>query len=153
MPASPRLTEILRDWTEVFMRRSLGEFKRYMDNSGLSWPQVNTLMRLHYGGACGVSEVGSHLGVTSAAASQMVERLVQMGLLERTEDPDDRRAKLLALSRKGRALIDKGIEARRAWTAELTTRLSAEQQATIIIALTYLLQAAREVEAPETEKA
>src|SRR3989338_631414 len=131
MTASSRLPEALREWVEVFMRRSMREFKRYMDEASLTWPQVNTLMRLHYGGACGISEGGSHLGGTNAAASQLVERLVQQGLLERTEDPNDRRAKQLVLSRRGRTLIEKGIDARRRWTEELGARLTAEQQATI----------------------
>ena len=153
MTASSRLTEALREWVEVFMRRSMREFKRYMDEASLTWPQVNTLMRLHYGGACGISEVGSHLGVTNAAASQLVERLVQQGLLERTEDPNDRRAKQLVLSRRGRTLIEKGIDARRRWTEELGARLTAEQQATIVAALQYLTEAARKLEASRSEKA
>ena len=153
MTASSRLTEALREWVEVFMRRSMREFKRYMDEASLTWPQVNTLMRLHYGGACGISEVGSHLGVTNAAASQLVERLVQQGLLERTEDPNDRRAKQLVLSRRGRTLIEKGIDARRRWTEELGARLTAEQQATIVAALQYLTEAARKLEASHSEKA
>jgi len=46
------------------------------------------------------------------AAGQMVERLVQQGFLERTEDPYDRRTKQLTLTAKGRALAQKSIEAR-----------------------------------------
>ena len=64
-----------------------------MEETGLSFSQINILMRLLHGGNTGVSEVGSQLGVTNAAASQAVDRLVQLGLIERTEDPDDRRAK------------------------------------------------------------
>jgi DNA-binding MarR family transcriptional regulator len=82
----------------------------------------------------------------------MVERLVQLSLLERTEDPADRRARHLALTRKGRALIEKGIEARRHWTEGLTTRLTTEQQATIVAALQYLTAAARASEKPETAR-
>src|SRR3990172_4618750 len=108
MSHSQKFTLVVREWSEVFMRRSMRDFIRFTKDTGLSNPQISTLMRLHYHGVCGVSEIGVHLDVTNAAASQMVERLVQQGLLERAEHPDDRRAKQLTLTRKGRALIEKG---------------------------------------------
>lgn len=140
------LTEVIREWSEVFMHRSMRDFRRFMDATGLSFSQINILMRLFHGGSAGVSEIGEQLGVTNAAASQAVDRLVGMGLIERTEDPDDRRAKRLALSQKGCVLIEQGIEARSKWTEGLTDTLTPEQQNMIISALTLLAQAARETE-------
>jgi len=57
-------------------------------------------MQLHYKGSCGMSEISERSNVTAAAASQLVEKLVQSELIERTEDPNDRRAKQLSLSKK-----------------------------------------------------
>ena len=128
------------------MQRSMSDFKRFMDDSGLSPSQVNTLMRLYHQSQCGVSEVAVSLGITNAAASQMVERLVQMDLLERTEDPFDRRVKQLSLTPNGRSLVKRGIDARRCWMEELTSNLTPEQQAHIAEALSMLTQAARELE-------
>ena len=136
-------TEVIREWSEVFMQRSMRDFKRFMDETDLSFSQVNILMRLLHTGNTGVSEIGEQLGVTNAAASQAVDRLVQLGLIERTEDPEDRRAKRLALTPKGRKLIEKGIEARSQWIEGLTDALTAEQQNMIISALTLLTEAAR----------
>jgi len=150
MPTPPPLTPILREWAEVFMRRSMRDFIRFTRDTGLSNPQISAMMRLYYRGGCGVSDIGSHLDVTSAAASQMVERLVQQGLLERAEDLHDRRVKQLTLTRKGRALIEKGIEARRRWLEELTTALAPEQRQQIASALVCLTEAARRLEPPES---
>jgi DNA-binding MarR family transcriptional regulator len=111
-------------------------------------PQINTLMRLHYQGSCGISDIGNQLGVTNAAASQMVERLVQQGLIERGEHPNDRRAKQLTLTRKGQEFIQQGIAARRRWMEELATTLTREQQADIVMALACLTEAARKLEPP-----
>jgi DNA-binding MarR family transcriptional regulator len=69
-----------------------------------------------------------------------------MELIQRREDPIDRRNKIIALSPKGRELIDQGIEARRAWMEELTTALSPEEQQAIVTALTLLTHAARQLE-------
>ncbi len=136
------LTEVIREWSEVFMQRSMRDFKRFMDLTGLSFSQINILMRLLHGGSIGVSEIGDQLGVSNAAASQAVDRLVGLGLIERTEDPDDRRAKRLALTQKGRALIEQGIEARSKWIEGIMDVLTPEQQNMIISALTLLTEAA-----------
>jgi DNA-binding MarR family transcriptional regulator len=137
------LTEVIREWSEVFMQRSMRDFRRFMDETGLSFSQINILMRLVHKGSTGVSEIGEQMGVTNAAASQAVDRLVGLGLIERTEDPEDRRAKRLALTQKGRTLIEKGIEARSKWIEGLTDTLTPEQQNKIISALTLLSEAAR----------
>jgi DNA-binding MarR family transcriptional regulator len=143
MSPTKELTEVIREWSEVFMRRSGRDFKRFMDETGLSFSQLNVLMRLYHGDNSGVSEIGEQMGVTSAAASQAIDRLVLQGLIERTEDPTDRRAKRLALTLKGRTLIETGIEARSRWVEDLTDALTLEQQSLTISALTLLTEAAR----------
>ena len=143
MSSTKELTEVVREWSEVFMRRSGRDFKRFMDETGLSFSQLNVLMRLYHGGNSGVSEIGEQMGVTSAAASQAIDRLVLQDLIERTEDPKDRRAKRLALTPKGRTLIERGIEARSQWVEGLTEALTPEQQSMTISALTLLTEAAR----------
>jgi DNA-binding MarR family transcriptional regulator len=139
-PTKVVLTEVIREWSEVFMHRSMRDFKRFMDATGLSFSQISILMRLVHGGNAGVSEIGGQLGVTNAAASQAVDRLVQLGLIERTEDPEDRRAKRLALTQKGRALVEKGVRARSQWIESLTDALTPEQQNVIVSALTLLTE-------------
>jgi DNA-binding MarR family transcriptional regulator len=146
MSTNQQLSVTLREWAELFMRRSMRDFIRFIKETGLSTTQLNTLMRLYYHGACPISEIGDHLGITNAATSQMAQRLVEHGLLERTEDPTDRRVKQLTLTAEGRALIDRGIEARRRWLEELTTALPLEQQANIITALVDLTRAARRLD-------
>ena len=145
-PAKRKFSEALHEWVEVFMHRSMRDSMRFWKDSGLSFPQITTLMRLHYHGVCGVSEVGSHLGVTNAAASQMVERLVQLGYVGRAERPEDRRAKQLTLTPKGRALVQKSLAARRRWLEELVAALSPTEQTEIADALTMLTEAARELD-------
>jgi DNA-binding MarR family transcriptional regulator len=143
MSPTKELSEVIREWSEVFMRRSGRDFKRFMDDTGLSFSQLNVLMRLYHGGSSGVSEIGEQMGVTSAAASQAIDRLVQQGLIERSEDPRDRRAKRLVLTPKGRAMVESGIEARSQWIEGLTDALTPEQQNMIIAALTLLTAAAQ----------
>jgi DNA-binding MarR family transcriptional regulator len=76
---------------------------------------------------------------------------VQSGLIERAEHPDDRRAKQVTLTGKGRRLVEHGIEKRYGWLDEIAAHLSAEQRAKIAEALTLLTEAAHQMEA-ETQK-
>ena len=108
--------------------------------------QTSVLFHLHHGSSCGVSDVGELLGVTNPAASQMVDRMVTLGLIERTEDPDDRRAKQLQLTANGRLIVKESIEARRRWMEQLTYTLTSEEQTLIINALNTLVDAARDLE-------
>jgi MarR family transcriptional regulator for hemolysin len=70
---------------------------------------------------------------------------VQMGLVGRAEKPEDRRVKQLTLTAQGRALVEKGIEARSRWMEELTDVLTEAQRAEISSALEQLIAAARKL--------
>ena len=143
---SEEFTRVLHNWVEVFMQRSMRDFVQYSKDSGLSMSQLSTLFRIYHSRACGVSSIGDHLGVTNAAASQMVDRLVQLGFLERSENPLDRRMRHLSLTEKGRSVVEDSLAARRGWMAQLTDALSPQDQSAIIAALTILTQAAIRIE-------
>ncbi len=63
-----------------------------------------------------MSELAAALGVGRAAASELVERLVQKGVVQRVPDPADRRAVRLDLSPRARALAE-AMQA--GWRAEV----------------------------------
>ncbi len=136
----------LRAWMDTFMHRSMRGWSHFAKSTGLSMPQFSILMQLHHKGPCGMSEVSERFDISAAAASQLVEKLVQGGYLERAEDPSDRRAKLLTLSIKGSELIQQGIEERYRWMDDLAATLSADDQKKVSEALTLLTNAAREME-------
>jgi DNA-binding MarR family transcriptional regulator len=53
-----------------------------------------------------VGDVAAFLGVSSAAASKAVDRMVRGGFLQRAESKDDRRALEVSVTEEGRALLD-----------------------------------------------
>ena len=142
-PSSDPFIRALQDWGRIFMRRSMRKMLHYAKGSGLSLSQLSALLHI-YRGESGVSEVGEYLGVSSAAASQMLERLVQMGLVTRTEDPNDRRAKRIALTEEGQRIVEESLSARQTWLNELAENLLDEDKTTITEALEILIQAARQ---------
>lgn len=94
-----------------------------------------------------MSEISERFEVTPAAASQLVDKLVQSGLIIREEDPHDRRAKLLNLTNKGRDLVQQGIEERYRWVDGLSERLTEEERLQISEALDIMTRVASDLEA------
>jgi len=132
---------------DVFMHRSMRGWGLFAKSTGLSMPQFSVLMQLHHKGACGMSEISERFEVTPAAASQLVDKLVQNGFIVREEDPKDRRAKLLNLTNKGRDLVQQGIEERYRWVDQLAERLTDEERVQISKALDIMTRAAEGLEA------
>ncbi len=146
MPKSPPITHPLRAWMDVFMHRSMRGWSQFAKTTGLSMPQFSILMQLHYKGTCGLSQVSERFDISAAAASQLVEKLVQSELIERVEDPSDRRAKSLSLSKKGTHLVERGIQERYRWMDELTNMINAEERVKVVEALELLTEAANRLE-------
>ena len=143
---SIELTDIVRQWVEIFTMHSMHAWTHYVKTSGLSMPQFGILMNLKNHPTCSVSNVSERMDISAAAASQLVDRLVQNGLLERTEDLNDRRVKVLTLTPKGRAFIDDGIEARLSWVHELVASMTPDEYETVGAALNSLTNAAKRLE-------
>ena len=140
MQSTDPVASTLQDWVEVFMRHSMRNFIRYARASGLSVSQLGALLHIHHESCSGVSHLGDHLGVTSAAASQMLERLVPQELILRSEDPNDRRVKQLVLTDKGEQVIQESIRARQGWLDELSEMLTISEQEQVTAALNILIE-------------
>jgi len=138
MSADP-FVAALQDWIELSMRHSMRNFLRYARESGLSMSHLGAIFHVHRIGSCGVTEIGEHLGVTSAAASQMLDRLVEQGLVVRTEDHEDRRVKRIELTDKGQQVLEAGIQARESWMDSLAGVLDASEKQAIASALKLMI--------------
>jgi DNA-binding MarR family transcriptional regulator len=74
-----------------------------------------------------VSEVARELGLAANTVSTIVSRLVALGLVERTTDPDDRRVGRLSLTAAAQARADAARGARRAVLSEALSALEPAQ--------------------------
>jgi DNA-binding MarR family transcriptional regulator len=152
MTKSLQFSGAIRSWMDVFMHRSMRGWGLFAKSTGLSMPQFSILMQLHHKGVCGVSDISERFDITNAAASQLVDKLVQSGFIKREEDPHDRRAKLLNLTDKGKGLIQQGIEERYRWVDQLAERLTIEERVQVSEALNIMTRAARELEAEPVQQ-
>jgi len=140
------LTQTLHTWVDVSAHHAMRGWLHHARATGLSMPQFSILMQLYRRGYCGISDISDRFEISNAAASQHVENLVQAGLIGRTEDPHDRRAKQIQLSEKGRALIQHGFGARYEWVDQLTRVIPPKDQQKIAEALAILNEAARKLD-------
>jgi DNA-binding MarR family transcriptional regulator len=130
------------------MHRSMHDFMGYVRESGLSMPQLGAMLQIHHRGSCGVTDLGDNLGVTSSAASQLLERLVHQELIRRSEDPSDRRVKQIVLTDKGHQVLEDSIRARLSWLSDLAETLSDCEKEAIIAALNILIDKATHLGQP-----
>ncbi len=131
----------LKRWVFVFMRNSMRNFIVYLKARGLSMSQIGALFLIHRGSSS-ISDIAEELGVTNAAASQMLERMVQQELILRTEDPNDRRVKQVVLTEKGFQVVRESIAARQGWLDYLAQSLSDCEKEQIDAALNILIDKA-----------
>lgn len=71
----------------------------------LTFTQLKLLRLVDRQGHLTVGDVAAFLGISNAAASKAVDRLVRGGLLGRAEAPGDRRATEVSVTAEGRALL------------------------------------------------
>jgi len=149
MDNRPQFVEAMREWAHTFMHLSMHGFVVHAKSQNLSMSQLGTLVHLHRIGTCAVGDISDDLGVSNAAVSQMLDRLVHNGLVARDEDPADRRAKRVELTGQGRKVIVGVMEQRQRWFEDLADSLSADERQLTADALQILASKARSItEAP-----
>ncbi|OQY36140.1 MAG: hypothetical protein DRI56_08500 [Chloroflexota bacterium] len=122
---------------------SMRNFWHFAKEQGLSIAQMITLRQVyHWDSAknCNVSDISEWLGVTNAAVSQSLDKLVRQELIERQENPQDRRSKQIILTPKGKEMLEKSIQNRQSWLKDLADHLTPEEQTQIETAFRLLLE-------------
>jgi MarR family 2-MHQ and catechol resistance regulon transcriptional repressor len=79
--------------------------ERSIRDAGLGLTDFATLEALLHKGPLTIGEIQSKVPLALGSMTAAVDRLEKGGLILRTPSPDDRRARVLKLSPKGRALV------------------------------------------------
>jgi DNA-binding MarR family transcriptional regulator len=79
------------------------------------------LMALNDSGPRRASDLVDLFSIDKGAVSRQVSALLELGLIERSPDPEDRRAAILAITEEGSSRLTRIAESRR---AEVIDRLS-----------------------------
>lgn len=91
----------------------------------LTFTQVRVMMLLAYvNQSLRISSVAARLNLTFASAGRNVDRLLHEDLVERNEDPQDRRVKLVRLTPRGQVLVSEYFAFHRQAIVDFSHRLS-----------------------------
>lgn len=120
-----------------------GNLLRLIEESGLSMTQMKALLEL--GGRSEeteprqVSDLAETLGVSVPSMSRAVDALVRGSLATRVEDPDDRRVRRVAITTKGKKLVETVLVVRQAGMEAFAASLNAAQRRKLDVAIDALM--------------
>jgi DNA-binding MarR family transcriptional regulator len=85
-----------------------------------------------------MTELADQLGIVPRSLTRVIDTLEEAGLVQREIDPRNRRATLLHLTERGKAVRDDMRQARRRAAEDLFTPLSVEDRKTLTSLLTII---------------
>lgn len=125
----------------VIGRRLYGSLMSHPMNAGRSLGQVKALGFLHRAGPAALGDLARGLGISLPTASELVDRLVDDGLVVRAVNPADRRKVLLDLTPLARDLGRQFHDMRRAQIRAALETLPSEHRASFVPVLGALAEA------------
>jgi MarR family 2-MHQ and catechol resistance regulon transcriptional repressor len=102
--------------------------ERHIQSLGLCLSDFGVLEALLHKGPLPVNTIGGLIRLTSGSITAAVDRLESKGLVERRNDPGDRRARVVHLTASGRNLISSAFEDHEAAMERATSGLTASER-------------------------
>ncbi len=132
-----RFVELVEQINQQMHCRPLDEW----EGLDLTIPQIKTLALLQHQGSLRMGNISTYLGTALSASTSIVDRLVDKELVERAQDPDDRRVVLCQLTEQGRESMEQFWRIGRMRILEVVERLEVEQLETVVRGFELLCQA------------
>ena len=106
----------------------------------ISYETYFCLLILKKGGLVKMSEIARDLRLSKQQATQMIDKLYQHGMIDRQDDPQDRRSILIGINDKGKQfLIDNPLDTS-PLQEQIQTHLTADEQTEFNQAIETLLR-------------
>jgi MarR family 2-MHQ and catechol resistance regulon transcriptional repressor len=104
-----------------------------IDDTGLCASDFGVLEALLHKGPLPVNALGKKVLLSSGSMTAAVDRLTGRGLVERKDDPGDRRVRVVALTSAGRRLIKPAFERHEADLDSVVGVLTREERRTLLV--------------------
>jgi len=109
------------------MQRLIGGHAPEFTEVGVTMAQAKVLYVVMAAGELRLSELAGRLGIGSSSASELVERLVELGFLRRHDDPTDRRQVVITATPDATALLERFRELNERQLRALLATLDADE--------------------------
>lgn len=107
----------------------------------LAAPDCGILYVLHTGAVLNQLTLGQELGIDKATIVKIIDKLEKLKLVKRDVDPTDRRSKLVSLTTKGAAMLEKIRIIRNEMETEVFKQFTKEDEAQLRRLVPQLLEA------------
>jgi DNA-binding MarR family transcriptional regulator len=104
---SPAAIDAVVGRYELLMQRLIGGHAPEFTEVGVTMAQAKVLYVVMAARELRLSELAGRLGIGSSSASELVERLVELGFLHRHDDPTDRRQVVITATPDAAALLER----------------------------------------------
>ncbi|MEF3275076.1 MAG: MarR family transcriptional regulator [Chloroflexus sp.] len=105
-PCTPeQVAELFNLVHRELIGHSMDTLLQFLQRAELSMPRLVALVQIQRHQVATISSLSKHLNLSPGTVSQMIDQLVQDGLVERHEAARDRRQKLISLTPAGETLV------------------------------------------------
>jgi DNA-binding MarR family transcriptional regulator len=126
-PSPAEVEEVLSSFTEIMSGLMIDQYQKQLTELELTLPQAQALRVLRRGPLL-TGQLAAELRISAPAITQLTDRLIRKGLIERSATEDDRRCVIIALSEEGRRLVDSFRQRRRKIFNEALADLSESER-------------------------
>jgi DNA-binding MarR family transcriptional regulator len=124
---APISVDAVFDHYESLMHRLIADHATDFTEVGITMSQAKVLYLVMAAGELRMSELAARLGIGSSSASGLADRLVELGLLVRHDDPADRRQVVVTTTQEAVALMERFRELNQRQLRELLTHLDPDE--------------------------
>jgi DNA-binding MarR family transcriptional regulator len=130
-------------------------YRALMEKTSSKWelsaPQCGILYILNNGEEINQLSLGQELGIDKATMVKNIDKLEKLKLVKRTTDANDRRAKLLSLTEKGKKSVEEVRSSRNKQEERIFSQFSKKDEEILRKLIPELLEAIMRIENEEQE--
>jgi MarR family transcriptional regulator, organic hydroperoxide resistance regulator len=124
----------LRQIAAVVRRRG----RMLLEGYGITPPQLDALVILQRDGELTIGDLSNRLYLAYSTTTDLVDRLEKANFVERYRDTEDRRVVRVRLREYGATLIEKVLDARRAYLADVLGSVNQDEKRSVLEVLDML---------------
>lgn len=122
------IDEITREISIMLPKLMKGAKSDFLSKSNITSAQMIMLVSIHDYGQCKLKTLAKARGISPPTATGLIDRLARAGYVKREPAPDDRRAILVLLTKKGENLVQNFLSTVRSRWKKILVHLSSEEQ-------------------------
>ncbi|HEY0007011.1 MAG TPA: MarR family transcriptional regulator [Pyrinomonadaceae bacterium] len=146
MAEKPQIEEVLSSFVEIMSRLLIEQQQKHIADLELTFLQAQAL-RILRRGPLPTGQLAAELKISAPALTQLTDRLMRKELIERQTAAADRRSVMIALSAKGKRLVDQFRKRRGEIFSSALAAMKPVEQAEVVEALMKVIAALQRYEA------